>query len=364
LLTNLQSIFGQGKLAIVANMGTLLAPTTKAQYQAKQVPLPRSLFSHNDQQSEWQSGAAEGARVGWGGQMGDLLASANGANSIFTAISTSGNAVMLAGNSILQYQVSASGAIGINGIGSNTLYGSPAGPSALRAIVNGGSNGSLYSSDYAAVVSRSVSAGGTLNTALAGVTVTAPTQYTNPSNGNAANNPLAIQLETVASIIAAAPALGVKRQIFFVSIAGFDTHANQNGVQPTLMAQLDHGLAYFYNTLTALGLVNSVTTFTMSEFARTFTTNGLGTDHAWGSHHFVLGGAVNGGDIYNQFPTVGVDLANFKNPDAVGSGVLIPTVAVDQYAATLGAWFGVSATDLATIFPNLVRFNPVALGFV
>jgi uncharacterized protein (DUF1501 family) len=364
LLTNLQSIFAQGKLAIAANVGTLLTPTTKAQYQGKQVPLPRSLFSHNDQQSEWQSGAAEGARVGWAGQMGDLLASANGANSIFTAISASGNAVMLAGNSILQYQVSATGAVGINGISGNTLYGSFAAPAALRAVINGPSNGSLYSSDYAAVVSRSVSAGGTLNAALASVTVPGPTQYTNPNTGSTANNPLATQFETVATLIAAAPALGVKRQIFFVSIPRFDTHANQNNVQPDLMAQIDHGFAYFYNTLTALGLVNAVTTFTMSEFARTFTTNGLGTDHGWGSHHFVMGGAVNGGDIYNQFPTVGVDLAGFVNPDAIGSGALVPTVAVDQYAATLGAWFGVSAADLATIFPNLVRFTPATLGFV
>jgi uncharacterized protein (DUF1501 family) len=364
LLTNLQSIFVQGKLAIVANVGTLLTPTTKVQYQGKQVPLPRSLFSHNDQQSEWQAGAAEGARIGWAGQMGDVLASANGTNSIFTAISTAGNAVMLAGNSILQYQVSASGAVGINGISNNSLYGTNSGPAALRALITIPTSSSIYPSDYAAVVKRSISAGTTLNAALAGVTVTAPTQYTNPITGNAANNPLAVQLQTIAHIIAAAPALGARRQIFFASVDRFDTHANQNNVQPNLMAQLDHGLAYFHNTLGGLGLGNSVTTFTMSEFARTFTTNGLGTDHAWGSHHFVVGGAVNGGDMYNQFPTVGVDLAGFNNPNAVGSGALIPTLAVDQYAATLGTWFGVSAADLATIFPNLAHFAPASLGFV
>ena len=364
LLTNMQSLFTQGKVAILANVGTLITPTTKAQYQGKQVPLPRSLFSHNDQQSEWQSDSAEGARIGWAGRMGDMLASGNGTNSIFTAISTSGNAVMLAGNSILQYQVSASGAVGINGITANTLYGTNSGPAALRAVITSPSSSSVYPSDYSAVVNRSISAGGTLNAALAGVTVTAPTQYTNPITGNLANNPLATQLQTVAHIVAAAPALGVKRQIFFVSIGGFDTHANQNNVQPNLMAEIDHGLAYFYNTLSGLGLANSVTAFTMSDFARTFTTNGLGTDHAWGSHHFVVGGAVNGGDMYNQFPTVGVDLAGFNNPNAVGSGALIPTVAVDQYAATLGAWFGVTPSDLATIFPNLANFSSSNLGFV
>lgn len=364
LLTNLQSLFTQGKAGIVANVGTLITPTTKAQYQGKQVPLPRSLFSHNDQQSEWQSGAAEGAQIGWAGQMGDLLASANGGNAIFTAISTSGNAVLLAGNSILQYQVGASGAVGINGITNAQLYGTTAGPAALRTVITQPASSSLYPGDYAAVVNRSISAGGTLNTALAGVTVPAPTQYTNPITGNAATNPLATQLQTIARIIAAAPALGVKRQVFFASIGGFDTHANQNGVQPTLMAQLDHALAYFYNTLAGAGLANAVTAFTMSDFARTFTTNGLGTDHAWGSHHFVVGGAVNGGDMYNQFPTVGVDLGGFNNPNAVGSGALIPTVSVDQYAATLGTWFGVSPTNLALIFPNLAHFSPTTLGFV
>jgi uncharacterized protein (DUF1501 family) len=364
LLTSTQSLFTQGKAAILANVGTLITPTTKAQYLGKQVPLPRSLFSHNDQQSEWQSGAAEGAQVGWAGQMGDLLASANGANAIFTAISTSGNAVLLAGNTILQYQVSAAGAVGINGIGGASLFGTAAGPAALRNVITTPSSTSLYPADYAAVVNRSIAAGATLNSALAGVTVTAPTQYTNPITGNLANNPLATQMQTVTRIIAAAPALGVKRQVFFVSIGGFDTHANQNGVQPNLMAQLDHGLAYLYNTLAGLGLANSVTAFTMSDFARTFTTNGLGTDHAWGSHHFVVGGAVNGGDIYNQFPTVGVDLAAFNNPNAVGSGALIPTASTDQYAATLGAWFGVTPANLATIFPNLAHFTPTNLGFV
>ena len=364
LLTNMQSLFTAGKVAILANVGTLITPTTKTQYQAKSVALPRSLFSHNDQQSEWQSDAAEGAQVGWAGRMGDVLASANGTNSIFTAISTSGNAVLLAGNSILQYQVSASGAVGINGITAASLYGSSAAPAAMRAAITTPSSSSVFPSDYAAVVNRSISAGATLNTALAGVTVTAPTQYTNPITGNAATNPLATQFQTVAHLIAAAPALGMKRQIFFVSIGGFDTHANQNNVQPNLMAQVDHGLAYFYNTLNGLGLANSVTAFTMSDFARTFTTNGLGTDHAWGSHHFIVGGAVKGGDMYNQFPTVGVDLSGFTNPNAVGSGALIPTVSVDQYAATLGAWFGVSASDLQAIFPNLANFPTSNLGFV
>jgi len=364
-LPSLQSLFASGQLAILANVGTLIAPTTKAQYTAKQATLPRSLFSHNDQQSEWQAGAAEGARIGWGGQFADALLGAN-SNPIFTAISTSGNAVMLAGQNTLQYQVAANGAIGINGIAGTSLFGAATGPATLNAVITAPGGASLFQSDYSAVVNRSISAAATLNQALAPITITAPTQYTNPVSGALANNPLAIQLQTVSRIIAANQALGARRQVFFVSIGGFDTHASQNAVQPILMAQIDHGLNYFYSTLTSLSLQNSVTAFTMSEFARTFTTNGLGTDHAWGSHHMILGGAVKGGDIYNQFPTVGVDLAStgFNNPDAIGSGDLIPTVAVDQYAATLGSWFGASPTVLSAIFPNLVNFSTSNLGFV
>jgi len=364
-LSNLASLFGAGRLAVVANVGTLIQPTTKAQYTGRLVPLPRSLYSHNDQQSEWQAGAAEGARIGWGGRLGDMLASANGANGLFTAISTSGNAVMLAGNSVVQYQVAGSGAIAINGIGGTSLFGSTAGPAALRSIIGTATGASLFQSDYGTVVDRSISAELTLNSALNGVTVPTATQYTDPINGTLTNNPLAQQLQTVARIIAASGSLGVKRQVFFVSIGGFDTHAGQNTIQPNLMAQIDHGLNYFYSTMQGLNLQNNVTAFTMSDFGRTFTTNGLGTDHAWGAHHLVLGGAVKGGDIYGQFPTVGVDLpGGFTNPNAVGSGALIPGISVDQYAATLGNWFGASATDLASIFPNLANFATTNLGFV
>jgi uncharacterized protein (DUF1501 family) len=366
LLTNLQGLFSSGKLAVVGNLGTLITPTTKATYNARTVPVPRSLFSHNDQQSEWQAGLAEGARTGWGGQMADLLASTNGSNAIFTAVSSAGNAVLLAGNTTVQYQVSTNGATAINGIGATSLFGTSQGPAALRQVATAAGAGSLFQADYAAMVTRSIGAQGTLNTALAGVTVAAPTQVMNPVSGVLVNNPLALQLQVIAKIIAAAPTLGTKRQVFFVSLGGFDTHANQNVSQPTLMAQLDHGLGYFQATLQTLNLASSVTTFTMSDFGRTFTTNGLGTDHAWGAHHMVLGGAVRGGDFYNQFPTVGVDLpaSGFVNPDAVGSGALIPTVSVDQYAATLGAWFGVTPSNLGVIFPNLKNFSVANLGFV
>jgi uncharacterized protein (DUF1501 family) len=170
----------------------------------------------------------------------------------------------------------------------------------------------------------------------------------------------------VARMIAAAPALGLTRQIFYVAVGGHDSHDFQNTAQPNNLAKLAQAMATFDATLANIGGVdmrNSVTTFTASDFSRTFNTNGDGTDHAWGGHHFVMGGAVKGGDIYGQFPTVGVDLGAFRNPDAI-SGYSIPTTSVDQYAATIGSWFGVSNTDLNVIFPNLRNFSVPNLGFL
>lgn len=373
-LVKTRGLFDSGRLAVLANVGMLIQPTTKAQYGSRKWPLPRSLFSHNDQASEWQAGSAEGARIGWAGQMGDLFASANG-SPLFTAVSTSINAVLLAGRQIDQYQVSynktAQSAGAIHMLAANagqSIFNSRGAQDVARAIVTAPAGSSLIQRDYAAVARRSLNAEAVLSAAFAGSPVAPPTQYTNPSTGETGSNPIATQLQSVAQFIAARNTLGTKRQIFFVSIYGFDTHSGQSSAQPTLMAQLDHALDYFYGTLkTGMGtdMTPNVTAFTMSDFGRTFTSNGDGSDHGWGGHHLVLGGAVKGGDIYNQFPTVGVDLkGKFDNPDGISSGVLVPTVSVDQYAATLGAWFGVGASELKLIFPNLANFGKANLGFV
>ena len=227
----------------------------------------------------------------------------------------------------------------------------------------------FFASDYAGIVSRSIGATSTVNAAFTQPIVTgvaAPSTYTNPITGNAETNTLALQMQTVARMIAAGQTLGVKRQVFFVSLGGFDTHDTQNTTQPNLLAKLAHAFAYFDTALSNVGGLDrraQVTTFTASDFSRSFTTNGDGTDHAWGSHHFIMGGAVKGGDIYGQYPTIGVDLAGFSNPDATGNAT-IPTVSVDQYAATLGNWFGVSPAALDLIFPNLKNFGVRNLGFV
>jgi uncharacterized protein (DUF1501 family) len=371
-LAPVQTLFNQRRLAVLANVGPLIQPTSKAQYAAKSVPIPANLFSHNDQQSTWQANAIEGAQNGWGGRMGDMLASANGSSTLFTAVSVSGNTVFLSGQSIIQYQLStaaATPAVAITGAQGSSLFGSSIGPARVSDLITDTSLASNFASDYSGIVARSAGATSTVNSAFTQSIVSgvpAPGAYTNPITGNVQTNPLALQLATVARMVAASTTLGVKRQVFFVSLGGFDTHDVQNTTQPNLLAQLAHALTYFDGALSNIGGLdrrNQVTAFTASDFSRSFTTNGDGTDHAWGNHHFILGGAVKGGDMYGQYPTLGVDLGSFSNPDATGNAQ-IPTTSVDQYAATLGAWFGVSPAALDLIFPNLRNFSSRNLGFV
>jgi uncharacterized protein (DUF1501 family) len=367
----LQTLFEQNRLAVLANVGPLIQPTSKAQYQARSVPVPSSLFSHNDQQSTWQALSTEGARTGWGGRFADLLAGMNGENTLFTAISAAGNAVFLSGQSVVQYQLStgAQPAVVISSARGGALFGSPVAPSRVRDLITDTNVSSNLAADYASVVARSINAADTVNSAFSQAIVegvaTAPA-YTNPITGTAEANTLALQLQTVARMVAAAPSLGVRRQVFFVSLGGWDTHDFQNNTQPNLLAKVAHALSYFDGALSNIGgldLRSQVTTFTASDFGRSFTTNGDGTDHAWGSHHFIMGGAVNGGNVFGQYPTLGADVAGFSNPDAVG-GAQIPTSAVDQYGATLGRWFGASEADLDLIFPRLRNFPTRNLGFL
>ncbi|WP_425990521.1 DUF1501 domain-containing protein [Brevundimonas sp. TWP2-3-2] len=366
-----KTLFDAGRLAVVANVGTLVRPITKAQYEARTVAFPANLFSHNDQQSTWQAGQTEGARVGWAGRFGDLLNGMNGTSSLFTAVSTAGNAVLLSGQSVVQYQMStgAQPAVVINGQAGANLFGSTIAPARVRELITDTSSASLFAADYATTTGRSIGAANSLNTAFASAAVTgvatAPA-YRNPITGATETNSLAVQLQTVARMIAAAPTLGLRRQVFFVSLGGWDTHDFQNTAQANNLAKVAHALSYFDGAVGDLGGVNmrnAVTTFTASDFSRTFTTNGDGTDHAWGGHHLVMGGAVRGGDIYGQYPTLGVDLGTFRNPD-MSRSYLVPTTSVDQYAATMGRWLGVSEANLDSIFPNLGNMVTRGLGFL
>jgi uncharacterized protein (DUF1501 family) len=353
-----QALFGAGRLAIIANAGPLIQPLTKAEYQANSAakPRPPKLFSHNDQQSTWQALAPEGAKVGWGGRFGDLVAS-NNTTTTFTNISVSGNAVFMAGQTVFQYQVGNGGAVQIGGL-TGTLFNSSAAATNFRSIVTA-DNQHLFAKEHAVVVKRSIDAQAQFQTSFNASVVTAPTQYVQPSNRANANNGLAAQLQTVARIIGARTALGAQRQVFFVSMGGFDTHDGQNRGHADLMARLSHALGYFDTTLNALGVRDQVTLFTASDFGRTFTSNGDGTDHGWGAHHLVAGGAaVKGKEIYGRFPTVGLN-----QPDEVGSGSLLPGVSVDQIGGTLGKWFGVSDSNLDLVFPRLKNFQR-DLGFM
>ncbi len=348
------TLFAANRLAILANAGPLVVPLTRADYVANVMPRPKALGSHNDQQSTWQALGPEGAKVGWGGHIGDLVASSN-TNTVFTSISVSGNAVFSAGETVFQYQVGGNGATQIGGI-SGTLFGSSTAAATLKGIVTG-TNQNLFANEYGTIVKRSIDAQAAFQTAYAASSVNAPTQYVRPSTNQLSNNDLASQLQTVARIVGARSGLGAKRQVFFVSMGGFDTHDSQNPNQADLLARISHALGYFDTTLGTLGMRDNVTLFTASDFGRTLTSNGDGTDHGWGGHHFVMGGAVNGGDIYGRFPQFIQNAA-----DSTGNSY-IPGVSVDTIGSTLGKWFGVSDAQLDTVFPNLRNF-PRDLGFL
>jgi uncharacterized protein (DUF1501 family) len=349
-LAPLLPLFDAGQMAVLLNVGTLVQPTTKAQYTARSVPLPPKLFSHNDQQSVWQSSAPEGATSGWGGRMGDLFQAGNG-NATFTCVNVSGNAVYLSGNSAVQYQVSTSGSVPLKALNS-PLFGSANCSAALQSIITQ-ARSHLMESELTRVVIRSIEANSLLTNSL---TPSSAIATAFPTGNN-----LADQLKLVARMIASANALGAKRQVFFVSMGGFDTHDGLLTVHPGLLATVANALSAFHSATVELGVANQVTTFTASDFGRTLSGNNDGSDHGWGSMHFILGGAVKGRRFYGTPPVV----AN-NGPDDVGQGRLLPTTSVDQYAATLGNWLGVSNTDLLTVLPNLKNFDPSTrnIGFV
>ncbi|MEI6732528.1 MAG: DUF1501 domain-containing protein [Comamonadaceae bacterium] len=347
-LDPLLPIFNAGKMSVLLNVGSLVQPTTKAQYSAGSVPLPPKLFSHNDQQSFWQSSSAEGASSGWGGRLGDLFAAGNG-NATFTCISVSGNAVYLSGKTAVQYQVSTSGSVPVSGIQS-PLFGSSACSTLLQSLMTSSTNTNLFASEYARVGSRSVTANTQVSTALAAVNLTS----TFPTS-----NSLADQLKMVARLIAARSSLGPKRQVFFVSVGGFDTHDSLLATHPGLMATVGNAMSAFYQATVDLGVASQVTAFTASDFGRTLVSNNGGSDHGWGSMHFVVGDSVKGRSFVGTAPVI----AN-GGPDDVGQGRLLPALSVDQYGATLATWFGVSATDLRSVLPNIGNYSQTNLGFL
>ena len=388
LLGNLQAMFNNdARLAIVSNIGPLILPTTKAQYALASHPKPARLFSHNDQQNTWQALGPEGTSVGWAGRMGDVLASQN-TRPVFTAISATGNAVWLSGNTVKQYQVNSTGAVplGVNTAGQ--VFGSADVGAALQRLSTLATSAHPFEVDSGAIARRSIDAEVVLRTAMRPASdaafgtmpATGPynanndpkLRYDNPLTGTTAANTVAQQFQVVARLVDAGlrGASGCTRQVFFVSLGGFDSHDFQNRTQADLLARVDQAMKYFDDTLGALNARNQVTTFTASDFGRTFTSNGDGTDHGWGSHQFVMGGAVRGGNVYGRFPLLAVKNTNNNNfdgsPDQLGNGSLLPQISVDQLGNTLGTWLGLSSTQLLDIFPNLANFDASVhnLGFM
>ena len=363
-MTGLTGLFNNGKAAVLLNVGPLVVPLTKAQYNGYDrvnYPLPPKLFSHNDQTSVWLSSSPEGATIGWGGNIGDLALASN-ANSLFTCISVTDNTVFLWGDSALQYQVSKSGAVAIKAV-TGKVYGSAAVQSAMASIIQA-PRGHLLENAYNQVTSRSIAAEAEVSAALAGVSLatTFPT-----------GNTLADQLKMVAQLIAARDTLGNKRQVFLVSMSGFDVHDNLMTQQETLLGRVDAAMSAFYQATVELGVADKVTAFTTSEFGRTLTSNGDGSDHGWGGHHLIVGDAVRGQAFYGTAPPVSVTNTSAEEDQwHVGQGRLLPTTSVDQYAATLATWFGVKPAELNGVLPNLVHFGatagrpdyPTNLGFM
>ncbi|WP_418320785.1 DUF1501 domain-containing protein [Piscinibacter sakaiensis] len=350
-LQPLRQWYEAGRAAIVANVGPLKRPITKAEFLAG-TDVPSKLFSHNDQQSTWQSLSPEGARSGWGGRMGDILMSAN-QQPMFTAVSAAGNAVFLSGSTVTQYQVGANGPVKARALGNSWVHGSSTAGNVLRNTLAANGDTALQS-EYTRVMQRSIAADAMLQTALASGNVPAiPSSQVSPGNtATLDNDSLAKQLRMVTQMIAAGQTLGMRRQVFMVSIGGFDTHANQMRDQPVLMARVAQSVNYFLSSLNTMGMLNNVTLFTASDFGRTLTTNGDGSDHGWGSHHFIAGGGVRGATIHGRFPTTALGTS-----EEVGSGRLLPGISVAELAGNLGGWMGLSRAEQEMVLPDLAAFG-------
>lgn len=350
-LPGLANLFSTKELAVVANVGSLVQPMTRSLYQSQTASVPSNLFSHLDQQQQWQSSVAQGTSTsGWAGRTADYVASQQmNASGFPSNMSVAGNVLFGVGASTELVTLTPGQSLQLAGFNTtavsqerwnalNNLLSLPSGLSLAQAA-----NGTL---------AHSITDAASLTTALTGAPAL-KTVFPNTSLGG--------QLKQVAQVIQVQAQLGMRRQIFFASLGGFDTHTNEINTHNTLYPQVNDALVAFYNATQELQMADNVTTFTESEFSRTFQpTSGAGADHGWGSHHMVIGGAVQGGQIYGQFPTL--QLGGPSDTDTRGRW--IPTTSIDQYGATLASWFGIPDSALASIFPNLMNFSTSKLGFV
>ncbi|MEK7830409.1 MAG: DUF1501 domain-containing protein, partial [Acidobacteriota bacterium] len=344
----MQTLFAQKKLAIVPNTGILLAPTTRDQFFRESVPLPPQLFSHADQQAHWHTSWSDQVpRTGWGGRLADAVNGLNPTAQVSMSVSLAGSNLFEVGNQVFPYMISPEGVISLWYY--NEAWGNP--ETIVTKAMLDAQYSNLFEKTYSETFKRAIEnekkISGILQRAPA-LTTAFPTQ-----------NNLASQLKMVAKLISVRSDLAVRRQIFFCDLQGFDTHGEQPNTHTTLLRELSQAMKAFYDATVELGVSDKVTTFTQSDFGRTYKTNGKGSDHGWGNHQFVMGGAVKGGEIYGQIP-----VHQIGGPNDTSDGRWIPTIASDEYASTLALWFGVGASELPTVLPNINRFNRINLGFL
>lgn len=357
-LSPLHDMFGAGDLAIVGNVGPLIEPTTRAAIDAKTAILPRRLFSHNDQRSTWMSQSTEGSSYGWGGQFMDtILAQQSGQNPDFSSVATGQSDVFLSGRNTTPFRATKNGANLPRILSAENFLGRTSSDDEARASIRSFLAGSqygdnnVYGQDYRDAVSRSIQVSEQMIEAR---------QSATPFSTGFPDSSIAAQLKLVAETIQIQQVLNVSRQIFFVTMGGYDTHDDQVGRLSPLHSGLASAMAAFKAAMQELGRWNDVTLFTASDFGRTQIGNGDGTDHGWGGHQLVAGGAVRGGSLYGSFPVVDPSAPAYTK----SRGRLIPSVSVEQYAATLGQWFGLSSSEINSTLPNLANFNGSDVGFM
>ncbi len=345
-----KGLFDAGDAAFVTNVGPLVQPTTKDEYFNGSVILPPQLFSHNDQQDQWTTlrGNMQ-SKTGWAGRMADLIRAGVSEQQMATNASLFGASLFQSADETVAYVMGPGGPIQFEGFSTDPESILFQQREAFRRIVDAQYT-SVYERGFAEVQRRAIDAADVVTAAIA----SAP-----PINAVFPQSQLGTQLQTVARLIAVRDQLQMKRQIFFVATGGFDTHDNQLNDQPGLLGGISDAIGAFHAATVELGVENSVTTFTQSDFARTLTSNGDGTDHAWGGNQLVVGGAVNGRELYGSYPLLAID-----GPEDVSGGRMIPSTSADQYAATLSKWFGIQDADLDVVAPNLVNFAQRDLGFM